>query len=59
MFTYEVYNKFLRDAHDKGEQEWWEDLGKRMERIRGDREKLLNTHEGESLGIEELSEIYM
>jgi hypothetical protein len=49
----------LRDAHDKGQAEWYNDLESRLDRIKEDKEKLLNTKEGEILGIDDLSEIYM
>lgn len=42
LHVYEVYNKFLREAHDKGAHEWWKELGQRYQKITEDREKLLN-----------------
>ena len=57
--TYEAYNKYLRDVHDKGMADWYDDLEARMDRIKSDRELQVNKKEGESLGIEELSQIYM
>ena len=36
--TYEAYNKYLRDVHDKGMADWYDDLEARMDRIKSDRE---------------------
>lgn len=59
LYTYEEYNKFLRTAHNKAETDNLKDIGNRMQEIMDDRSKLLNTKEGETLSIDDLSDIYM
>ena len=59
LAAYEEYNRFLRDLHDKTEAERQEDLAKRFNQVADKRESLLHRSEGESLSIEDLSEIYM
>tara|TARA_B110000046_G_C12833744_1_gene330547 strand:- start:151 stop:441 length:291 start_codon:yes stop_codon:yes gene_type:complete len=57
--VYETYNAFLRDLHSKTQAESAEDLGARFEEVANERTALLNTSEGESLSIDDLSEIYI
>ena len=57
--VYETYNTFLRDLHSKSQAESAEDLGARFEEVANERTALLNTSEGESLSIDDLSEIYI
>jgi hypothetical protein len=59
LYVYEEYNKFLRSAHNKQEQENLKFVGDRMQEVMGDRSKLLNTREGESLSIDDISDVYM
>jgi hypothetical protein len=59
LYVYEEYNKFLRSAHNKQEQENLKFVGDRMQEVMDDRSKLLNTREGESLSIDDISDVYM
>ena len=59
LYVYEEYNKFLRAAHSKQEQENLKAVGDRMKQVMDDRSLLLNTKEGESLSIEDISDVYM
>ena len=59
LATYNEYNAFLKEVHDKKEVETAEDLERRMEEVMDQREGQLNKAEGESLSIEELSDIYI
>ena len=59
LYVYEEYNKFLRLAHNKDEQANLNYINDRMGEVMEDRSKLLNTKEGESLSIEDISDIYM
>lgn len=59
LSVYEEYNKFLRSVHNKQERESSEYLNERLAAISEDRSKLLNQEEGESLSIDDLSDIYM
>jgi hypothetical protein len=49
----------LRTVHDKQEKESVDYLNDRLEQIADDRSKLLNEQEGESLSMDDLSDIYM
>jgi hypothetical protein len=57
--AYEEYNKFLRSVHSKEERASDEALGERFDEITEDRRSRLNTNEGESLSIDDMSDIYM
>ena len=57
--AYEEYNRFLRRLHDQSEVEAQEDLGERFDQLASQREATLNQQEGESLSIEDLSDVYI
>jgi succinate dehydrogenase/fumarate reductase flavoprotein subunit len=57
--VYEEYNKFLRTAHNKDEQENLKYINDRMGQVMEDRSKIINTKEGESLSIDDISDVYM
>ena len=57
--AYESYNRFLRDLHDKGTAEREEALGDRFEEVANARSAALDKDQGESLSIEDLSDIYI
>ena len=59
LSVYEEYNKFLRAAHSKENQEGLKAIGDRMGEVMDDRSRLLNTKEGESLSIDDISDVYM
>ena len=59
LSAYEEYNRFLRDLHDKVEAERAEDFQKRFDEVAEKRAALLNRSEGESLSLDDLSEIYI
>jgi hypothetical protein len=59
LATYEQYNKFLRSVHDEADREQREQVGERLEEVASERSALLNQKEGESLGVDDLSDIYM
>ena len=59
LHVYEEYNRFLRNAHSKDSQQELKDIDQRMGEIMADRSRLLNTTEGESLSIDDISDIYM
>ena len=59
LYVYEEYNKFLRTAHNKDEQESLKYINDRMGQVMDDRSRLLNTNEGESLSIDDISDVYM
>ena len=56
---YEEYNKFLQNVHSREEAERQEYLADRFQETAEHQASLLNTQEGESLSIEDLSDIYM
>ena len=56
---YEEYNKFLRTAHNKDEQENLKYINDRMGQVMEDRSKIINTKEGETLSIDDISDVYM
>ena len=56
---YEEYNKFLRAAHNKDEQENLKYINDRMGQVMEDRSKIINAKEGESLSIDDISDVYM
>lgn len=57
--VYEEYNKFLRAAHCQEHTQELKDIDARMGEVMEDRSKLLNTAEGESLSIDDISDVYM
>ena len=59
LYVYEEYNKFLRTAHNKDEQENLKYINDRMGQVMEDRSKIINTKEGESLSIDDISDVYM
>ena len=59
LYVYEEYNKFLRTAHNKDEQENLKYINDRMSQVMEDRSKIINTKEGESLSIDDISDVYM
>ena len=59
LSAYQEYNRFLADLHNKTEAERAEDLGNRFDSVVSERSALLNEAEGESLSIDDLSDIYM
>ena len=59
LYAYEEYNRFLREAHDKGEYERYQELKRRFEEAKEERRNLLNREEGEDLSIDDITEIYM
>ncbi len=58
LHVYEEYNKFLRAAHSKENQEEMKAIDSRMDEVIADRSRLLNTNEGESLSIDDISDVY-
>ena len=59
LSVYEEYNKFLRAAHNKDNQQNLQSIGDRMQEVMDDRSRLLNKQEGELLSIEDISDVYM
>ena len=59
LSVYEEYNKFLRSMHNKDELANLQAVNTRMGEVMDDRSRLLNTKEGESLSIDDISDIYM
>lgn len=59
LFVYEEYNKFLRTAHNKQTHEEYKAIDDRMSQVMDDRSSLLKTKEGESLSIDDISDVYM
>jgi hypothetical protein len=59
LSAYQEYNRFLADLHNKQESEMAEDLNDRFTQVVEERSTLLNKAEGESLSIDDLSDIYM
>ena len=56
---YDNYNQMLRVLHDKGHAAREEAMADRIAEIKAEREKYLNTEEGESLNIDDMSDIYI
>ena len=56
---YTSYNKMLRQLHDQGHNDRCDELKGRIGEISAEREKYLNTAEGESLGIDDFQDIYI
>lgn len=59
LAAYQEYNKFLADLHDPATAERDEADGQRFLEACNDAKLALNTAEGESLSIEDLSDIYI
>ena len=57
--AYSEYNRFLQSLHDKDEAVREESLAEDFNRAADERLALLDTAEGESLSIEDLSDIYI
>ena len=49
----------MRAAHSKDNQAALQSIGDRMGEVMDDRSRLLNTKEGESLSIDDISDVYM
>ena len=49
----------MRAAHDQQNQKNMQDISDRMDEVMSDKTKLLNTNEGESLSIDDISDVYM
>ena len=58
LATYDEYNRFLQDLHDRPTAEREEATCDAFRAAALEREELLNTEEGESLSMEDLSDIY-
>lgn len=59
LSVYEEYNRFLRTVHNKENQANVQSISDRMTEVMDDRSSLLNTKEGESLSIDDISDVYM
>ena len=59
MLCYNEYNKFLQDMNDKATAERAEAEFEAFEEAVGARSATLNSAEGESLSLEDLSEVYI
>ena len=59
LATYTEYNRFLADLHDKATAERDAEDGARFNVAVGEAQKQLNTAEGETLSLDDLSDIYM
>jgi hypothetical protein len=57
--AYEEYNKFLRNVHNKESVQNAAALGERISEVMGERTSILNEKEGESLSIDDISDIYI
>ena len=57
--AYEEYNRFLRNVHSQEYNAGLNDIDNRMTEIIDHRASLLNQAEGESLSIDDLSDIYI
>lgn len=57
--TYEEYNRFLRSIHSAEENAGLKELNARMDEIGKHRASLLNQAEGESLSVDDISDIYI
>ena len=56
---YEEYNKFLRAVHSKEYIDGLKAVGERFGEVLEDRTSILNHKEGESLSIDDISDVYM
>ncbi len=59
LHVYEEYNKFLRNVHNKEFTDNLQAFDDRFTEVADGRRSLLNQKEGESLSIEDLSDIYI
>lgn len=59
LSTYEVYNQFLQDLHDKASAERDQTDAEAFTGSVQEASASLNAQEGESLSIEELTEVYI
>jgi hypothetical protein len=59
LSCYEEYNKFLRSVHDKAAYEQSQEENARMQQIIQERTNLLRHKDGESLSIDDISDIYI
>ena len=55
---YDSYNRMLRIAHSDGHQQRHDQTKARMQEVMAERQKYLNTNEGESLSIDDMQDIY-
>ena len=55
---YDAYNQFLRRQHSEAHQQMQADFDTRMAEVVEERNKYLNTDEGESLSIDDMQDIY-
>ena len=55
---YDNYNQMLRVLHDQGHQQRMANTEARMEEVKAERTKYLNSKEGESLSIDDLQDVY-
>jgi hypothetical protein len=56
---YSTYNQMLRRLHDKGHNDRMAEFRERMAEISAERQKYLNTEEGESLSTDDFQDIYI
>jgi hypothetical protein len=59
LHIYEEYNKFLRTVHNKDAMDNFKHINDRMGQVMQERSSLLNTKEGESLSLDDISDIYI
>jgi len=59
LHTYEEYNRFLRNVHSQEHNSGLDSLGQRFDEIAAHKASLLNQAEGESLSIDDFSDIYI
>jgi hypothetical protein len=59
LHVYEEYNKFLRFAHSPAHHQEVTDLAARFQEVVDQRSSVLAQKEGESLSLDDLSDIYM
>lgn len=57
--AYEVYNRFLRDMHNKDYRESGVALGDRLGQVMDERQSILNSNEGERLSLDDFQDIYV
>jgi hypothetical protein len=59
LHTYEEYNAFLKELHDVNSAKAKEEEVERMKEVMEERKAIMNTDEGESLSIDDISDIYI
>lgn len=59
LAAYQEYNKFLADLHDEATAQRDEEDGQRFLEACNEAESAINTAEGESLSIDDLTDIYI